>query len=622
MNPVYDVALKLIQQGYSVFPVSNVDKRPFIAFSWKQYQTTPPTFDEVARWEKDYPDAMLAQVCGFKGFVFLDIDIKDVDKESPEGVIRQEIIDALVSQFADAPMVKTPSGGLHIHFVEEQPTPKIINLLDQFGNPCGEIRPDTGHYTVIPPSVTKEGYKYEYINNVDKPKQVGNLAEYLKSVLDNLGVTYAGVTTDTGYKEPINSNIKDPIKFGQRDDTLFRIACSLRNTGMDEQGIYEGLQRHNGRCVSEDGVTPKPLEDFVLRGKARDAARKYPIGDNGVVKPLQQPIAPPKKEPILKVDTMDLLEMVKNEPPMEYLEHLGRRDVWVNGWSHLLVAPPKTGKTTLLDSLVRDCVACGKTVNIISEEGRNVWAQRLSDRPYPARGVSISFAMGHSHDEILLNAQQSTENIIIIDTVRILGFADENSASEVQTIITPFVTACREKNQTFIMSQHGVKGERSVGMKGAGSLAISGIVDVIIEISREDKNNVSATKRKVDVLTRVNGDSHTFIYEMRQSELVYVGDTREVEIENVMDRILDVMPVDFVKTSEVKAGLTDPIPGRTNFDSALWRLANKGLILREPPIEEGAISGARYKWKLAPVQQQIGETQMEIAQDLFGVSAP
>ena len=137
-------ALAYLQRGNCPIPVGN-NKRPLIS-SWEQFQTSLPTKEQVIAWWTQNPNANIALICGHGGMVVLDIDVKS-------NPANQEIADKIAAAMkGKAPVVRTPSGGIHIHLRETDTKSKSAYL-----GTLGEFRA-SGLYVLVPPS---DGYTYE-----------------------------------------------------------------------------------------------------------------------------------------------------------------------------------------------------------------------------------------------------------------------------------------------------------------------------------------------------------------------------------------------------------------------------------------------------------------------------
>ena len=146
------VALRLAEAGLAVFP-AGPDKKPLL--SWRKLSTSDPTVIERL-WER-WPDAMPALDLAKSNYVVLDGDRHD----GPDGV---EALRGLLEQQREfdgtAPMVLTPSGGIHVYFDRngheltnargDLPAGIDVRAIGGFVIAPGAVLPDGRHYYAVP----------------------------------------------------------------------------------------------------------------------------------------------------------------------------------------------------------------------------------------------------------------------------------------------------------------------------------------------------------------------------------------------------------------------------------------------------------------------------------------
>ena len=72
-DAVLNAALEYLDEGLSIIPIHADTKRP--AVKWRDYQTRPPTEQEVTDWFTMWPEANIAVVTGeVSGIVVVDCD--------------------------------------------------------------------------------------------------------------------------------------------------------------------------------------------------------------------------------------------------------------------------------------------------------------------------------------------------------------------------------------------------------------------------------------------------------------------------------------------------------------------------------------------------------------------
>lgn len=151
-NEIKEAALFWAKQGYPVFPCSPENKRPLVATGFKAATTDAQT---IKRWWGAWPEAMIGMPTGeASGISVVDVDVHGEVNGMPWYEEHR-------ADFADAPIVKTPSGGLHIYFIADgtkNSASKIARGVDTRGD---------GGYVCVPPSTTKDGTYYGWENPLD-----------------------------------------------------------------------------------------------------------------------------------------------------------------------------------------------------------------------------------------------------------------------------------------------------------------------------------------------------------------------------------------------------------------------------------------------------------------------
>ena len=144
-NPQYKEAMRLAVDGRSVFPVGR-DKKPLIN-SWKQYQTTAATPEQIMEWWETFPEANVGIVTGkVSGITVIDVDTHAGADPTP---------------FPETRTIKTGNGGLQLYYKYSEGLSVSANAYPQF--PRVDIRNDGG-YVVAPPSIidAKKGGEGHY----------------------------------------------------------------------------------------------------------------------------------------------------------------------------------------------------------------------------------------------------------------------------------------------------------------------------------------------------------------------------------------------------------------------------------------------------------------------------
>lgn len=141
----------LSRMGLSLIPLQASAKTPSQGFSWKPYQTTGTTTEQVEQWSQEFPDCNWAVLLGRpSGLVALDVD-------SAAALRWVEVQGGFRPNGETPPWYETGRGW---QFLFRLP----VDLLDVRGvnpSPGVEIRAN-GQYSVIPPSIHPNGKAYRW----------------------------------------------------------------------------------------------------------------------------------------------------------------------------------------------------------------------------------------------------------------------------------------------------------------------------------------------------------------------------------------------------------------------------------------------------------------------------
>lgn len=297
----------------------------------------------------------------------------------------------------------------------------------------------------------------------------------------------------------------------------------------------------------------------------------------------------------MALERIPATELVAREPkPIPWIPILGLSGKMVEGWMHLLCAYPKVGKTTLLMWCIRGWLQKGYQVLIFTEEAQELWEMRLPKNE-DWSGLTLIESFGKPISEMLEEISVAPEQIIVVDTLRnILRFKNENDNSEIPEKMEPWITACRDANKTFLGLHHENKEGGEHGRGVTGGHAFLGIVDIVIELKRVPN---SKNRRILSSIGRLV-DEQEFIYEMDEDDKLHVlGASKSVELDEVKNRVLDLLDPLFMRTTkELLEKMDEPKPSDETLRKALDSLRYEKKVVRDP---EEPKKGATYRWTLA-----------------------
>ncbi len=149
-NKKLEAGLKYQKLGWSIIPV-NRDKKPYV--EWKEFQTTPPTSDQIIQWLADFPDCNLAVVTGkVSNLVVLDFD----NLKTPQDL--QKTFKTKLGNKLSNTIIQRSGNGWHVFFRypkgEDLKTyPKMVPNVD--------IKAEGGLVTIYPSiHSSKKRYKW------------------------------------------------------------------------------------------------------------------------------------------------------------------------------------------------------------------------------------------------------------------------------------------------------------------------------------------------------------------------------------------------------------------------------------------------------------------------------
>lgn len=249
-DTMMQAALEYANQGLAVFPLFPRDKFPIYKGGF-QNATTDPV--QIGKWWRKNPDANIGIATGqMSGGVFAI----DLDVDENKGVNGYETVmdwQRDNGELPDTAGTITGRGGYHWLYRANGPIKTRAKLL-----PGIDIRGDGG-YIVAPPSVHPNGIPYQWEQTIDE-FGIANANATVMALL-SVGERPQGETFI----------VPDKIGAGERNDTLYRMACSLQAKAYADESIRATIEAENRvRCEP-------PLDDSELE-KIITSALKWPKG--------------------------------------------------------------------------------------------------------------------------------------------------------------------------------------------------------------------------------------------------------------------------------------------------------------------------------------------------------
>ena len=223
---------------FRYFPVKANSKKPLIK-KW------PEKADSAFRFPEN-------EICNYglvtgEGFIVIDIDTKTGGIES---------LNKIKSQLPKTHAVKTPSGGLHLYYTITDEQLESYDIKTRTGIMPGIDIRAKGGYVLVPPS-TIDGIPYVKLNDFPIAPLPNGILPDRKQHSERLSDSLQCTPTASEF-----SSFPEAIQEGERDDTLFRYACSWRERGYPYDTARILMEALHARC---DQSSPFPLADALAK---------------------------------------------------------------------------------------------------------------------------------------------------------------------------------------------------------------------------------------------------------------------------------------------------------------------------------------------------------------------
>lgn len=228
------------------------------------------------------------------------------------------------------------------------------------------------------------------------------------------------------------------------------------------------------------------------------------------------------------------------------------------GFITQLVGLWKAGKTTLLAHLLHAAEGGGAIggevfpckVLVVTEEGGALWARRRDDigiadnahfavRPFmgrPTRGEWEAYVRC-----ITQKVKEKYYEVVVFDTWQTISPSDdENDAAKTIAALTPLY-AILEAGAAILLMHHPKKGDAGEGQASRGSGAMTGFVDIIVELRRYEAEQADDRRRVLRTYSRFDETPREVVIELREDGYHSVGSKAEAKQEDRMEVIDDVL---------------------------------------------------------------------------------
>lgn len=246
---------------WAVFPVSPNTKKPLTPHGCKDAKKTPGA---IKAWWKKWPDASVGVATGSaSNLVVID---EDLDEERGiDGIRSVEDWQRLHDKLPETVMAITGRGGYHLYYHYEGADIKNrAGLLDGV-----DVRGEGG-YVIAPPSVHPNGTEYQWEYD---PEEFA-IAEINDTVL-------ALLNADKEAHEAESFTLPERIGKGERNDTIYRLACSMQSQGYPDAVIEVTVRKSNLELC--EPPLPEKEVDTIL-----SSALRYKKGEFKLIKTAEE----------------------------------------------------------------------------------------------------------------------------------------------------------------------------------------------------------------------------------------------------------------------------------------------------------------------------------------------
>jgi len=228
------------------------------------------------------------------------------------------------------------------------------------------------------------------------------------------------------------------------------------------------------------------------------------------------------------------------------------------GFITLLVGLWKGGKTTLVGHLLK-CFGSGgdlagavvpAKVLVITEEGNGLWARRRDEvgfgdhvyfhvRPFKTRPT---FREWETYvNSVAKVVRAGGFNVVIFDTWQAVNpCPDENDAAGTMRAVTP-LHGISEEGVAILLVHHPKKGDAGEGQASRGSGALTGFVDIILELRRFNAQEADDRRRKLKSHSRFEETPAEVVIELMDAGYRLVGSTGDANRDDRQQVIVEIL---------------------------------------------------------------------------------
>lgn len=257
---MYDAAIEYAKKGFAVFPLKYRDKVPLTRNGCKDATTDAA---QIKAWWQKYPNANIGLATGS---VSQNVFVIDLDIDEDRGIDGYHSLEDWQREHGDFPETWTAitgRGGYHLYYRGNGRVKNRAGIIDGV-----DIR-GNGGYVVAPPSIHKNGRRYEWEYSPD---------EFELAKADN-NVMY--FLNHDDHRQSASFTMPNIVSAGQRNQMLFRFACMMQAKGASDQSVFAATMAENESSCSPP-LTEQEVRIIVSSATKYDKGKPIHIDSEGV----------------------------------------------------------------------------------------------------------------------------------------------------------------------------------------------------------------------------------------------------------------------------------------------------------------------------------------------------
>ncbi len=487
-NIMLNAALDYVRQNMAVFPLSELSKVPLPGSKGCKDATLDE--EKVIEWWTTNPNYNIGIATGnaSEGLVVIDLD-KHGDSDGV-ALFQDFLCSEPAGSLEPTAIARTANGGLHLFYRDTELYRNEANLY-----PGVDIRGEGG-YIVAPPSKLPTGsYSWDSRFRLD----VLGIAHFE-------GAAKEFIDAKLKTSDPFSQVIQDTTSFtlpeqvgeGGRNDNMYRLACSLLNSGMSENACKAAVWEENVlKC--NPPLSPKEIATIVHSAYSKGYVPLHDYTKTEVTTAAE-------------IELPELVDITQTWETPKPLKPELIQGVLRQGHKMILIAPSKAGKTVSSIELAYAVATGGTWLGLPCKQGKVLYINmEVDDASFenrvrnaceanngkpPVGTIEILHMVGIRVentrafvDALIQKYADQGFSLIIIDPIYKLIDGDENSNSDVGRMVTEFDRLKVAFGASIAYAHHtakGFSGERSVIDRGAGAGAFARDADAIVSITEID----------------------------------------------------------------------------------------------------------------------------------------